>query len=327
MMTTPKMHQLFVTVLTFPLVVQASGGGHWCYSSQNPSCGADHWKDISHTCGGEKQSPINIDRSKVKRDTQLGEIIFHGYNQAPSHRWRLMNDGHSVLLSLEGEVILGNINISGAGLPNTYRALQFHFHWGNPTKDGSEHTMDGKQFPMELHIVHMNAKYNSIVDAKKDPQGLAVLGFFFTVGEVDNPNYNTLVAAMKNVSLEGDYIDLTSTFPLESLLPPHDKLTRYYRYQGSLTTPDCSEVVIWTVFEQPVTISRSQLRILTDTAHFSAKGESLLKMTDNFRPPQPLNGRKVWASVDATISQSNALSASIITLCLASLATTALLLF
>ncbi|KAM4808100.1 carbonic anhydrase 15-like [Rhinophrynus dorsalis] len=320
-----KMHHLCITFFTLPLIVQASGGGHWCYSSQSPTCGPNHWKDVSHNCGGDRQSPINIERLRVKRDNHLGDIIFQGYNQAPPGRWRLMNDGHSVLLSLEGDVVLGYLNISGAGLPNTFQALQFHFHWGNPTRDGSEHTLDGKQFPMELHIVHMNAKYKSIAEAKKDPQGLAVLGFFFTVGETDNPNYNVLVDGIKNVSLEGMSMDLASTFPLEMLLPPRDKLSMYYRYQGSLTTPDCSEVVIWTVFEQPITISRRQLQVLTDTAHFTAQGETLLKMTDNFRPPQLLKGRTVWASRDATVSHSSSLSSSILNLCVVSLTAKTLL--
>ncbi|XP_040272308.1 carbonic anhydrase 15-like [Bufo bufo] len=300
--------QLGMTLITFPFIIQVSGGGQWCYTSQNPTCGPDHWKDINHNCGGDHQSPINIEKAKVSRDSHLDNITFQGFDYAPPGQWKLMNDGHSVLLSLSGD-----ISISGAGLPNKYKALQFHFHWGSPNKDGSEHTVDGKQFPLELHIVHMNTKFNSITEAKKDPQGLAVLGILITVGEAENPSYNTLVAAMKNVSLEGDFTEIP-TFPLQNLLPPHNGLSQYYRYQGSLTTPDCSEAVIWTVFEHPIAISRTQHRILTDTAYFSAQGEGLVKMTDNFRPPQPLKGRKVLASKDATVSSSVAPQASVLTL-------------
>ncbi|XP_072000944.1 carbonic anhydrase 15-like [Engystomops pustulosus] len=306
--------QLCLTLITFPFIVHVSGGGQWCYTSQHSTCGPDHWKDISHSCGGDHQSPINIEKMKAKRDSRLESITFQGYDQAPPGQWKLMNDGHSVLLSLSGDMY-----ISEAGLPNKYKALQFHFHWGSPNKDGSEHTVDGKQFPLELHIVHMNTKFNSITEAKKDPQGLAVLGILITVGETENSNYSTLVAAMKNVSLEGDST-VVSTFPLEKLLPPQNQLSRYYRYQGSLTTPDCSEAVIWTVFEHPISISRTQHQILTDTAYFSAQGEVLLKMTDNFRPPQPLKSRKVLASKDATARSSSALQASVFTLTLLYLA-------
>ncbi|XP_068127664.1 carbonic anhydrase 15-like, partial [Hyperolius riggenbachi] len=293
--------------------------GQWCYSSQNPACGPDHWKDISHSCGGDHQSPINIIKAKAERDSNLADITFDGYNIAPHGQWKLMNDGHSVMMTLpEG------ISISGAGLPYSYHAVQFHIHWGSPTKDGSEHTVDGKQFPLELHIVHMNAKYSSITEAKKDPEGLAVLGILITEGETDNPSYSPLVSAMKNVSLQGDIIEINS-FPLESLLPPHDKLSSYYRYQGSLTTPDCAESVIWTVFEHAVTISRAQRQILTDTVNFSAKGEPLVKMTSNFRPPQPVNKRPVRASKDATVGGSTALCSSVLTVCILSLASRILL--
>ncbi|KAM3939728.1 carbonic anhydrase 15-like [Leptodactylus fuscus] len=287
-----------------------TGTGQWCYSSQNPTCGHDHWKDFSHNCGGDRQSPINIEKTKVKRDNHLDNITFQGFDHAPPGQWKLMNDGHSVLLSLSGDIY-----ISGAGLPNKYKAVQFHFHWGSPNREGSEHTMDGKQFPIELHIVHMNTKFSTITEAKKDPQGLAVLGILFTIGEAENPSYGPLVTAMKNVSLEGDFT-MIPTFPLESLLPPPSQLSQYYRYEGSLTTPDCSEAVIWTVFEHPISISKTQHRIMTDTVYFSAQGEALLKMTDNFRPPQPLKSRKVLASKDATASSTSTLQAPVLTLVL-----------
>lgn len=58
-------------------------------------------------------------------------------------------------------------------------------------------------------------------------------------------------------------MDLASTFRLSTLLPRAGRLSGYYRYQGSLTTPDCSEAVVWTVFEEPVEIGREQVRART----------------------------------------------------------------
>lgn len=218
------------------------------------------------------------------------------------------------MVSLEGDTILGHINISGAGLPNVFQAVQFHFHWGGLNQDGSEHWIDGKQYPMELHIVHLNSRYKSIAAAKSDPNGLAVLGVLFKVVETDNTNYNTIVDAMKKVSLEGQFVDLASTFRLDSLLPTADKLSRYYRYRGSLTTPDCAEAVIWTVLEEQVYISRAQLNVFVNTAHFTATGEATQKMTNNFRPPQPLNNRKLSASRDATFNRGTTSSISVLAL-------------
>ncbi|KAM6317865.1 carbonic anhydrase 15-like [Podargus strigoides] len=293
---------LGITFLTLPLVVRAAAGGQWCYDSQDPKCGPSHWKELKATCGGDKQSPVNIDRRWLQRDSGLGDILFEGYDQAPPGKWRLANDGHTVVLSLASESAPEHIVISGGGLPGRYRALQLHFHWGSPAGNGSEHTLDGRQLPMELHIVHINVKYRTLAEAKGHPNGLAVLGFFFQVSKTPNTNYNTIVAGLRNISHAGDSVDLASTFRLSTLLPHAGRLSGYYRYQGSLTTPDCSEVVVWTVFEEPVEIGQEQLRAFVSTLHFPAAGPMLLKMTNNFRPPQPLHSRKVFASRAATVS-------------------------
>ncbi|NXC51413.1 CAH15 anhydrase, partial [Penelope pileata] len=233
--------------------------GQWCYDAQDPKCGPSHWKELKTTCGGDKQSPVDIDRRRLRRDSGLGDIIFEGYDQAPPGTWRLLNDGHTVMLSLGAELGSEHIAISGGGLPGRYRALQLHFHWGSPAGNGSEHTLDGHQLPMELHIVHINVKYRSLGEAKGHPSGLAVLGCFFQVSEIPNSNYNTIVRGLRNISHAGQAVDLASTFRLGTLLPRAGHLSRYYRYQGSLTTPDCSEAVVWTVFEEPVDIGQEQV--------------------------------------------------------------------
>ncbi|NXY40079.1 CAH15 anhydrase, partial [Pomatorhinus ruficollis] len=146
-----------------------------CSSSAGPS----HWKELKATCGGNKQSPVNIDRRRLQRDGGLGDILFEGYDQAPPGKWRLTNNGHTGALA--SEAASEHITISGGGLPGRYRAVQLHFHWGSLAGNGSEHTLDGRQLPMEMHIVHMNAKYQTLAEAKGHPNGLAVLGFFFQV--------------------------------------------------------------------------------------------------------------------------------------------------
>ncbi|NXI60214.1 CAH15 anhydrase, partial [Chloroceryle aenea] len=235
----------------------------WCLCSS--SAGPSHWKELKATCGGDKQSPVNIDRRQLQRDGGLGDILFEGYDQAPPGKWRLTNDGHTVMLSLASELASEHITISGGGLPGRYRALQLHFHWGSPAGNGSEHTLDGHQLPMELHIVHMNIKYRTLAEAKGHPNGLAVLGFFFQVslwGVTPLTGGEPLGTGCSRLPMShpaGDSVDLAYTFRLSTLLPPTRQLSGYYRYQGSLTTPDCSEVVIWTVFEEPVEIGREQV--------------------------------------------------------------------
>uniref|UniRef100_A0ACB8FYX7 Uncharacterized protein n=1 Tax=Sphaerodactylus townsendi TaxID=933632 RepID=A0ACB8FYX7_9SAUR len=284
--------------------------GIWCYDSQDLKCGPSYWKDITKSCGGDSQSPINIVRRRTQRDWTLDEISFEGYDQAPAGPWRLLNDGHTVTMNLDGASAAEQINITKGGLQDTYRALQFHFHWGDINKNGSEHTIDGQQYPMELHLVHMNTKYKTLNEAKGHPNGLAVLSFLFQVSEMDNTNYNTIVAGLKNISRAGVSVDLASTFPLSNLLPNMGLLSKYYRYKGSLTTPGCEEVVVWTVFEEQIPISKPQLNAFVSTLYFKTEPK-LVKMANNFRPPQPLKSRKVYASKEATINHSPPLPASL----------------
>lgn len=295
------MRQLAFFLTLFSLILSVLAA-KWCYNSQSPSCGPAHWSD---NCNGENQSPINIEQAKATRDKYLGDFVFQGYDKAPPEKWVFLNNGHAVQMNLgENSMVSQNINISGAGLPGTYRAVQFHLHWGSRTENGSEHTIDQQQYPMELHIVHLNSKYQTIADALTDKNGLAVLGFMYKVTKVDNQNYNTIVDAMKNISFQGQEMPLASTFRLDSLLPSKSKLSKYFRYQGSLTTPGCGEVVIWSVFQDSIEISEAQYHEFIANSHFSRADEMTQKMFNNFRPPQPLNKRKVYASKDAIISQS-----------------------
>ncbi|KAG8146260.1 hypothetical protein E2320_012629 [Naja naja] len=105
---------------------------------------------------------------------------------------------------------------------------------------------------------------------------------------------------------------MASTFSLSNLLPSLASLSKYYRYKGSLTTPNCDEAVIWTVFEEQIPISRSQLNIFVDTTYFKSSAGTPQKMINNFRPLQLLGGRTVYASRDATINCGSSLVANLL---------------
>uniref|UniRef100_A0A672JTG5 Carbonic anhydrase n=1 Tax=Salarias fasciatus TaxID=181472 RepID=A0A672JTG5_SALFA len=146
------------------------------------------------------------------------------------------------------------------GLGERYDSLQFHLHWGNGTRvPGSEHTLNGKQFPMELHIVNIKSSLNGDTDAAvRDPAGLAALGFFIEVRKSSELVYLS----------SGQSVDIKQPISLNSLLGGVS-LTDYFRYNGSLTTPDCNEAVVWTVFKDPIKISADLVRICINTSMFS----------------------------------------------------------
>ncbi|XP_058388286.1 carbonic anhydrase 15-like [Diceros bicornis minor] len=292
---------LELTFLVMPLVLRADSEGAWCYDSQDPKCGPSHWKEIAPACGGPAQSPINIDLHLVQRDPTLGPFVFHGYDSAPPGPWTLKNDGHTVLLHVDTGP-QSRLELQGAGLPlPAYRALQLHFHWGGPGRAGSEHSLDGQRHPMEMHVVHMNTRYRSMTEARGHPDGLAVLAVLLAEKDSDNANFSALVSGLKNVSAHGVSVDLASTFPLASLLPGASGLSRYYRYSGSLTTPGCDPAVLWTVFEDAVPIGRAQVAQFQTVPRAGPPGSHPAPLTENFRPQQPLGGRRVSASPGASV--------------------------
>ncbi|XP_048337675.1 carbonic anhydrase 12 isoform X2 [Sphaerodactylus townsendi] len=170
-------------------------------------------------------------------------------------------------------------------LPNRYCAAQLHLHWGSQRKDeGSEHTVGGKRFAAELHIVHYNAdQYRDMNSAADKSNGLAVLGILIQVGKF-NPSYEKIFNHFRNVKYKGQNTPL-SGFNIRKLLP--DRLDEYYRYEGSLTTPPCYPSVVWTVFRDPVEISQKQLQAL-QTALYCTQSDDPdpIEMVDNFRRVQ-----------------------------------------
>jgi carbonic anhydrase len=226
-----------------PARVAGAAAAHWGYAGAE---GPRHWAELdpsfSDCARGRAQSPIDLTGARPK---DLPNIRF---DYRPS-RFEVVNNGHTI--QVNGGT--GNsIRVDGV----TYRLLQFHFH------SPSEHTINGKRFPLELHLVH------------QDNHGhLAVVGVLFQQSG-SNP---ALAPVWKRLpARSGEQQPLGVAFNAFSLLPADQ---RSYRYIGSLTTPTCAEGVRWMVMESPVRISPGQLAAFRRLFPF------------NSRPLQPLNGR------------------------------------
>ncbi|XP_008117670.1 carbonic anhydrase 4 [Anolis carolinensis] len=274
-------------------------GVHWCYLSQkcqDPHCKEPRqWDEITPSaCGGKQQSPINIVTSKIEYDWNLLPFHFEKYNAEQASDWHIVNNGHTVQVNLDGSA-----KISSGGLSGKYKAMQFHFHWGNDAEKssrrlspGSEHSIDGERYPMELHIVHIKENYASLSDALQG-NGVAVLGFFIEVGKY-NENYAPLLSQLSEIPFNGNNKDMPP-LRLDSLIPKADDLTSFYRYTGSLTTPACNENVVWTLFEKPIELQLGQIQEFWMQLYFgTTKNDSWI--VDNFRPTQPLGDRIVFKS-------------------------------
>uniref|UniRef100_A0A4W2GVE8 carbonic anhydrase n=1 Tax=Bos indicus x Bos taurus TaxID=30522 RepID=A0A4W2GVE8_BOBOX len=249
--------------------------------------GQDHWPASYPECGSNAQSPINIQTDSVTFDPDLLPLQPHGYEQPGTEPLNLHNNGHTVQLSLPSTLYL-------EGLPRKYVAAQLHLHWGQKgTPWGSEHLINGKATAAELHIVHYDSEsYESLSEAAQRPQGLAVLGILIEVGETKNPAYEHILSHLHEIKYKDQKTSMPP-FNVRGLLPP--LLAQYFRYNGSLTTPPCYQSVLWTVFHRRAQISTEQLEKLRETL-FSTEEEPSEPLVQNYRAPQPLNQRMVFAS-------------------------------
>ncbi|XP_034028102.1 carbonic anhydrase 6 [Thalassophryne amazonica] len=278
----------FVSVLVCAFLVSAVSGGphddiHWTYTEG--ALDQKHWPMKYPACGGKKQSPIDIQRGKVRHNPDILQLELSGYDTQTGN-FLMSNNGHSVQIDLLPTMKITN------GLPGTYTAVQMHLHWGgwDLEASGSEHTLDGIRYMAELHVVHYNSdKYKSFSEAKDQPDGLAVLAFFYDDGHFENTYYSDFINNLDNIKYAGQTMNISS-INVRSMLP--ENLNNFFRYQGSLTTPPCFESILWTVFDTPITLSRNQIRKL----------ESTLMDIDNktlwndYRVVQPLNDRVVESS-------------------------------
>lgn len=170
---------------------------------------------------------------------------------------------------------------------------QMHFHWG------SEHTINGRRFALELHMVHYDRRFKSIQDALGVKNGIAVLGVLFHVSAVENEKLEQILNSLGDISRRvGAKAPIDKPFRMVDLLPR--QRDSFFRYEGSLTTPSCMEAVVWTVFTQSLPLSLDQLGALKHIT--SSSGTELL---NNYRQVQPLNARSlVYVVADAASDES-----------------------
>ncbi|XP_066124151.1 carbonic anhydrase 14 isoform X2 [Saccopteryx bilineata] len=274
----------FQILLEVIWILAVFGGQHWTYEGPH---GQHHWSASYPECGSNAQSPINIQTDSVIFDPELPPLQPHGYEQPGTKPLELHNNGHTVQLSLPPTMYL-------EGLPQKYVAAQLHLHWGQKRSPrGSEHQINSQATAAELHIVHYDSdSYNSLSEAAQRPQGLAVLSILIEVGETKNPAYEHILSHLHEIRYKDQYTSVPP-FNVRELLPP--VLAHYFRYNGSLTTPPCYQSVLWTVFSRRAQISMDQLEKLQETL-FSTEKEPSTLLVQNYRAPQPLNQRMVFAS-------------------------------
>uniref|UniRef100_A0A1I8PHE6 carbonic anhydrase n=1 Tax=Stomoxys calcitrans TaxID=35570 RepID=A0A1I8PHE6_STOCA len=246
--------------------------------------GPDHWSEHYNQCAGKHQSPIAINDLDVIDRFYL-DIIYEHFDKKPINA-TITNNGHTVQVNLEYEDHAPYISQGPLEGKGKYEFQQLHFHWGEDNSVGSEDRINNVTFPMELHIVFRNTKYNDFAEASLRDDGVAVMAFFYEISEDIDRDYDTFTSHLSNI-IEPKSKTRVEPITLFGLMP--EDIRKYYTYIGSLTTPPCSEDVIWMDFSNPISVSSSLLDRFRALKTFDGS-----PLSHNFRPVQPLNNRKVY---------------------------------
>jgi len=223
---------------------------HWSYEGET---GPEHWAELEGEthCNGNFQSPINLVNYKVAED--LEPIDLHYSEKTILHD--VANNGHSIQYDFErGDFLIHK--------EDTFHLKQFHFH------EPAEHLIEGVRYPLEIHLVHQN-----------ESKEFVVLSVMAKEGNNSKP-FELLESYLPIQKREMKLIQ--RPFDISQNLPQN---RGYFSYQGSLTTPPCSEKVTWIVFKQAIEVSLEQVELL-----------KYLMPINNYRDEQPHHGRAVYST-------------------------------
>ena len=231
------------------------------------------WSKHYPSAGGLCQSPIDINTN---------ETIPHSYpyfiysSKFDSNRvFKLTNNGHQVTAILtdrkDGQ-IRNDLWFTGGGIKGIFYFVNFHLHWGKNHRHGSEHQIDGHRYPAEAHFVFTNNQTGQ----------LAVFAYLFTIADrfhQENAEWRKYADTASKLTNIND--NICCILNLRVLMQVNER--EFFRYMGSLTTPPCTEGVIWTIFTTTIAINEESLNQLR---------QNLMRKV--YRPVQPINNRTIF---------------------------------
>ncbi|KAH8294846.1 hypothetical protein KR018_003542 [Drosophila ironensis] len=276
-------------LLLLPLAYQQTSNDadtkvtHWNYELHGTNWGG--------TCAsGVRQSPLQL-AVRNSYIVPLPRILFGNYDVKLKAPLTLENNGHSAHMDIPETVNGKRPYITGGLMNGRFIAEGFHFHWGSISQRGSEHSINGQRYDVEMHVVHRNARYPDLTEAVKHKDGVAVLGVMFKVVKSPSrifPGINKVLSQLPRVTNYKDKATISGSLSLGQMLGdlnPRD----FFTYRGSLTTPECEEAVTWTVFSQVLPISLGLV-----TKFWRLRDSEGHKLINNYRFTQPRNGRPIY---------------------------------
>jgi len=276
---------------TVSLPSSLPSNSNWSYTNQST------WLSDYPRCGQEYQSPVDLHTVDVSLKDHKTPISFLSYDLVNKDSCVVVNNGNTATIQMKSNDDSSKAILSGGPFNSTeYSFTQAVFHWGDNNTLGSEHTIRGTKYPMEMQLVHQTSS--------EEENKLAITSFLFEVSEEENHVLANLINAISKIKTAGSKVQLDT--PVDALEDENadeksqealdifsmDLLIKesisgpYFTYPGSLTYPPCTEVKQYVVFRVPLDISSTQLeqfRLLLK--------QDETRMVNNFRPVKTLGDR------------------------------------
>nr|ANJ59782.1 alpha carbonic anhydrase 6 [Exaiptasia diaphana] len=255
-------------------------GASWSYSENG--FGPKRWSKRYVGFEGDRQSPINIVKEDVLKDSSLGPLLM---SYGPSTNCTITNDGRTLQIAMCNS---GHKNVlCGGPLAHTYQLAMIRFHWSTDDSTGSEHQIDGNTYPLEMQFLHWNRElYKNIGQALTGENGLCIVAVFFQVGDEEHEALIEISRLLSRDDHKGCFSSVMKT-PINpaDFIPGNDG---YWTYPGSMTTPPLTENVTWIVYQTPMAFSQKQMEVFRGIR--TTNGDL---MVCNSRPLCPTNDREV----------------------------------
>lgn len=214
------------------------------------------WPRSFPSCGGARQSPINLLTENCLRAPAMKSLWNLKTDLQPSSVI-MENNGHSIEYSFEYPG--ARPMLAGGPLRSMYVFEQLHFHWGTSDEEGSEHYIDSKPGELEMHVVHRNVKYENMRIAGQNPDGIVVMAILFKTDYfAADQEFLQYLGRVQQMNTSATIDGSPRGFKISDIVGSFDQ--PFIGYQGSLTTPPCSEAVSWLVAEEMRSISPRDVR-------------------------------------------------------------------